>query len=104
MAYSEFAFQDLRDKLSLHLVQDASLFAAVEAVPVSAYLEATLQENVALALNINTEKARSEMIIAPMLIEVRKLLNRQVSLFSGVEFNVDASLGLTGVCDYITGK
>jgi hypothetical protein len=104
MAYSEFTFQDLRDKLSLHLVQDASLFAAVEAVPVSAYLEATLQENVALALNINTEKARSEMIIAPMLIEVRKLLNRQVSLFSGVEFNVDASLGLTGVCDYIISK
>jgi hypothetical protein len=59
-----------------------------------------LRENVALALNIHTEKARSEMIIAPMLIEVRKILNRQISLFSGVEFNVDASLGLTGVCDY----
>jgi hypothetical protein len=46
-----------------------------------------LQENVALALNINTEKARSEMIIAPMLIEVRKLLKKQVSIFSGIEFH-----------------
>ena len=44
------------------------------------------------------------MIIAPMLIEIRKILNRQISLFSGVEFNVDASLGLTGVCDYIISK
>src|SRR5215831_13648758 len=104
MSYSEFTFQSLRDKLSLHLVQDASLFAHIEAVAVSEYLETTLQENVALALNINTEKARSEMIIAPMLIEVRKILNRQISLFSGVEFNVDASLGLTGVCDYIISK
>ena len=104
MSYSEFTFQDLRDKLSLHLMQDASLFAHVEAVHVSAYLETTLQENVALAFNINTEKARSEMIIAPMLIEVRKILNRQISLFSGVEFHVDASLGLTGVCDYIISK
>ena len=104
MSYSEFTLQDLRTKLALHLAQDASLFAAVEAVQVSAYLEATLRENVALALNINTEKARSEMIIAPMLIEVRKTLHRQISLFSGVEFNVDASLGLTGVCDYIISK
>jgi hypothetical protein len=85
-------------------MQDASLFSHVEAVAVSEYLETTLQENVALALNINTEKARSEMIIAPMLIEVRKILKKQVSLFSGVEFQVDAALGLTGVCDYIMSK
>ena len=95
MSYSEF---------TLHLVQDTSLFATLEEVQVNAYLRTTLQENVALALNINTEKARSEMIIAPMLIEVRKILNRQISLFSGVEFPVDASLGLTGVCDYIISK
>jgi len=104
MSYSEFTFQSLRDILSLQLLQDASLFAAVEEVQVSAYLETTLRENVALALNINTEKARSEMIIAPMLIEVRKILHRQISLFSGVEFNVDAVLGLTGVCDFIISK
>src|SRR6266705_5564847 len=104
MSYSDFTFQSLRDKLALHLGQDASLFAHIEAVTISAYLQTTLQENVALALNINTEKARSEMIIAPMLIEIRKILNRQISLFSGVEFHVDASLGLTGVCDYLISK
>jgi hypothetical protein len=104
MPYSEFTFQSLRDKLALHLGQDASLFAHIEEVTVSEYLQTTLQENVALALNINTEKARSEMIIAPMLIEVRKILKKQVSLFSGVELQVDAALGLTGVCDYIISK
>lgn len=104
MSYSEFTFQGLRDKLSLHLMQDTSLFAHVEAVAISEYLQTTLQENVALALNINTEKARSEMIIAPMLIEIRKILKKRVSLFSGVEFQVDTALGLTGVCDYIISK
>ena len=104
MSYSEFTFQSLRDTLALHLRQDAALFAHIEEVAVSEYLQTTLQENVALALNINTEKARSEMIIAPMLIEVRKILHRQISLFSGIEFQVDASLGLTGVCDYIISK
>ena len=104
MSYSEFTFQSLRDTLSLHLMQDASLFAHVEEVTISEYLQTTLHENVALALNINTEKARSEMIIAPMLIEVRKIRNKQVSLFSGVELQVDAALGLTGICDYIISK
>src|SRR5262249_50406530 len=104
MSYSDFTFQSLRDTLGLHLGQDTSLFAHVEEVAVSEYLQTTLQENAALALNINTEKARSEMIIAPMLIEVRKILNKQVSLFSGVEFQVDTALGLTGVCDYVISK
>ena len=91
MSYSEFTFQSLRDKLSLHLMQDASLFAPIEEVTISEYLQTTLQENVALALNINTEKARSAMIIAPMLIEVRKILKKQVSLFSGVDLQVDVA-------------
>ena len=48
MSYSEFTFQSLRDKLSLQLMQGASLFAHVEAVAVSEYLQTILQENVAL--------------------------------------------------------
>ena len=41
------------------------------------------------------------MIVTPILIELRKLLNRRISLFSGVEFNVDKDKGLNGICDYI---
>jgi hypothetical protein len=36
-----------------------------------------------LALATGSEKARSELIIAPVLLEVRKILQRQISLFSG---------------------
>ena len=43
MSYREFTFQGLRDKLSLHLMQDASLFAHVEEVAVSEYLATTLR-------------------------------------------------------------
>nr|WP_293097461.1 hypothetical protein [Okeania sp. SIO2F4] len=38
------------------------------------------------------------MIIAPILIELRKILNNQISLFSGTEFNVDTTRGLNGTC------
>jgi hypothetical protein len=104
MSYSEFTFRDLREKLSLQVIQAGSLFASVAGVRISEYLTVTLEENVPLALNINTEKARAEMIIVPVLIELRKMAQRQISLFSGVEFNVDGILGLNGFCDYIISK
>jgi len=56
---------------------------------------------VPLAIAINTEKARSELIIANFLVELRKLFDHQVSLFSGIEFNVDKEKNLNGFCDFI---
>ena len=34
-------------------------------------------------------------------MEVRKTLKHKVSLFSGIEFNVDQEKGLNGFCDFI---
>jgi len=45
-------------------------------------LAETLAENIPLALGIDTEKARSEMIVTPILIELRKIFHREISLFS----------------------
>jgi hypothetical protein len=67
----------------------------------SDYLQQTLKEYLPLATAINTEKARSEFIIAPILAELRRQANYQISLFSGTEFNVDQEQGLSGYCDYI---
>lgn len=64
----------------------------------------TLADNVALAVAINTEKARSELIIAPILIEIRKLFDKKISFFSGVELNVDKERDLTGFCDFIISQ
>jgi len=78
-------------------------FAAVTPVEVSDFLTGMLAENVPLAVAISTEKARSEFIIAPVLLEARRKTQPRVSLFSGVEFNVDPSRGLTGTCDFLIG-
>ena len=43
----------------------------------------------------------SELIIAPILVELRKQTGRSISFFSGVDFTVDPTQGLNGVCDYI---
>lgn len=101
MAYSDFTLSEIKEKFQLTLEEYSDLFCDVGEAEISEFLSETLRENIPLALAIHTEKARSEMIIAPILIELRKILRRQISLFSGIEFNVDKEKGLNGVCDYI---
>lgn len=57
-----------------------------------------------MALAINTEKARSETIISPVIIEIKNMFTEEISLFSGVDFNVEPEQGLNGVCDFIISK
>jgi hypothetical protein len=82
MAYSDFKnLADVEQKFNITVSSSGSLFASVNKIQPSEQLGDILAENVSLALNINTEKARSELIIAPVLVEVRKLLNREISFF-----------------------
>ena len=101
MSYSNFTLDSLRERFHLQISSDKELFSQVEGVDVSHLLKETLRQNYSLAIAIHTEKARSEMIVAPVLIEVRRQLDNQVSLFSGVEFNVDPAQNLKGVCDFL---
>lgn len=101
MAYSNFTLDDIKKKFQLLLREDMDTFSHVETSTVSDTLQTILNEYVPLALAINTDKSRSEMMIAPILIEFRRIKGRQISLFSGLEFNVDAQQGLNGLCDFI---
>jgi hypothetical protein len=101
MAYSDFKLADLKRKFQLIIDDDADLFSTAPEVAVSPWLAETLQETMPLVLAINTEKVRSELIIAPILVELRKQTGRSISFFSGVDFTVDPGRGLNGVCDYI---
>jgi hypothetical protein len=104
MSYSEFTLAQVVEQFGLIVEERVDLFApAPQAVP-SPLLQANLDENVPLALALQTEKARSELIIAPILVEVRRQMKREVSLFSGVEFTVDAARGLNGVCDFLLSQ
>jgi hypothetical protein len=101
MSYSEFTLAKVKAIFNLITSEKAQLFANISEIKPSEYLCETLEYNLPLALASNSEKARSEMIITPILIEVKKKLESRVSLFSGVDFNVDQELGLNGFCDFI---
>lgn len=101
MAYSDFSLAKVKNNFGLTLDESRNLFTDTKPVLPSATLKTLLSDYIPLATSISTEKARSEFLIAPILAEVRRLLNNQISLFSGNEFNVDNQRGLQGFCDYI---
>ena len=104
MSYSDFTLDRVRKTFGLTISDKIDIFASVDEVECPPLLAELLRENVPLALASNTEKSRSEMIIAPILIAVRKYLNNQISLFSGIDFTVDSAQGLNGNCDFIISR
>jgi hypothetical protein len=102
MAYSDFTtLNKVQSEFDLTLLENRNLFSDIPTVKPSDHLTQILDEYLLLATAINTEKARSEFLIAPVLAEVRRQLKFQVGLFSGTEFDVDKDRGLSGYCDYL---
>lgn len=104
MSYSNFTMEDLKIKLGLVFIQDQTLFYETPVLEISEDLRKFLEKYKRLALAIDTEKARSEYIIAPLLGDLKMRYYKQISLFSGIEFNVDKEQGLSGRCDYIFSR
>jgi hypothetical protein len=106
MSYKNFTLEQIEEQFQIPIYNNENLFENVlrkdeKQVDLHPAFKKYLEYGVNLALAINTEKARSEMIIAPILMEIRRLSQDQVSLFSGIEFNVNSNQGLTGFCDFI---
>ncbi|MGD1698818.1 hypothetical protein [Dapis sp. BLCC M229] len=101
MPYSKFTIEELQKTFNLTIVETVGKFNNLPEIPPSQFLQEALQYYLPLAVAIGTEKARSELIIAPILFAIKKQLNNQISIFSGVEFNVDSEQGLNGFCDFI---
>ena len=101
MSYSNFTFDSVQETFDLGILQVIGIFAEAEPVVPSEYLSAGLAKKAPLAIAIGTEKAKSEMIVADILVELREHFEGSISLFSGVDFNVDAKNELTGVCDFL---
>jgi len=101
MAYSDFKTLNAALTAFDLTLQNQSGVDSTKPVAPSEMLKAQLREGVDLAVNNDTEKARSELIVSPILMEIRRQLNSSISLFSGVTLNVDIGNGLNGECDFI---
>ena len=101
MPYSSFTLDTVEETFQLEEIGAAGIFADSEPVEPSALLAQSLAKKAPLAKAIGTEKAKSELIVADILVELREHFERRISLFSGIEFNVDAENDLSGVCDFV---
>ena len=104
MSYEEFNLEQISSDFGLVIEENIELFADIQEVQLDEFFLRYLHNNIPLAVAISTEKAKSEMILAPILIELRRMLNNQISLFSGVKFNVDSTRGLNGFCDFLISR
>lgn len=101
MAYSNFTLEEVLRTFQLETVESIGIFSNVDPVAPSAAFAVELEKKVPVAAAINTEKARSELIVANVLFELLEQFDRRISFFSGIDFNVDPENGLTGVCDFL---
>ena len=101
MTYDKFTIDLVKEKLEIELTETNDMFAGISPVKPSELCQGVLERYVWLALPMGTDKAKSELILAPLLAELREQMNHQVSLFSGNDFTVDRKAGLSGCCDFI---
>lgn len=98
MAFRDFTFPNVVHELGLTMSQ-ADLFGSV--APLDLSEEFLVRIRRCADLGVLTEKARSEFIIAPLLLELKLRFWDKFGLFAGAGLDVDASRGLNGVCDFI---
>ena len=101
MSYSNFTLESVVTKFELEKTESIGIFAEIEPITPSDYLTTGLAKKVPLAAAIGTEKARSELIVADVLVELCEKFDYRISFFSGIDFNVDFENDLTGVCDFL---
>jgi len=96
-SYSSFTIADIKN-LGIKAISQ-SLFSNIHPVSPSDFLIQHLTNYQGLPLE--SEKAKSEALIIPIINEIRLKNLKKITFFSGYQFNVDAKRGLKGFCDFL---
>jgi hypothetical protein len=98
MPYNRFTLTKLKKDFGLDQ-KKVELFKSVAEIQPSDKLEFDIEEGSLMPRN--TEKARSENLVNPILKELYRRNKTKMTLFSGYGLNVDKKKGLNGNCDCI---
>lgn len=104
MPYSKFTLSKAVDDFQLTIAEGARFLPEIDPIEPTPLLRDTLKETLPWAIAVSSEKARSEGIINPVLLEVKRQLQGQISVFSGEEFNVQPEVDLTGYVDFLISR
>jgi hypothetical protein len=104
VGYSDFTVGKVKKAFGLTTVEGNRFLPEIAPFEPSSVLIDFLAEAFPLASMLKSEKAKSEFLIGPVLLEVRKKLGHKISLFSGEDFTVNPAAGLSGVCDFLISQ
>jgi hypothetical protein len=100
MAYSDLTLRELEKRYTLLQKREKLFSDDIPQMQPSMYLLNDLNE--AKEFPMFSEKAKSELMITPILKEIKRNNKDKITIFSGFTFNVNESL--TGICDYLFTK
>ncbi len=100
-SYSDYTLDHLKDICGVDN-QQMGLNLQGKLIEPSDWLKLSLAKSKLVPLN--TEKAKSELLIMPVLMELLSLMPQKFNLFSGNSFEVDVSKALRGRCDFLLTK
>jgi hypothetical protein len=104
MAFCDFTYPEVLTTFGLTSEPAFSLFGHVPPVAPSPELQNRLTLGAPLAVLLNTEKARSEGMISPIIIEFWSRYKGRAGVYSGNMFDADTSAGLCGFCDFLISR
>ena len=104
MPYRKFTLPQVVDNFQLTLVEGDRFLRDIPPVQPSSLLADILKDTLPWAIAVSSDKARSEGIINPVLLEVKRQLAGKISVFSGEEFSVQPDVDLTGYVDFLISR
>lgn len=100
MAYSDYTLSEIEKQFGI-ISERKRLFDTIVTIEnISDWLKYSL--HLLEELPVKSEKAKSEMIVMPILVEMRAKNNKFFTIYSGDMLNVDKKL--KGECDFILAK
>lgn len=103
MPYHTFTLETVTRQFELNILDVPFCESLPSADPQPEFLT-IFQQWFQLAQGPQSAKAKSELLVSPILAEVVQLTQQRVRLFSGEELNVDIDRDLDGVVDFLLSK
>ncbi len=100
-SYRYYKLANLAEVCNINQKEVSDLLTPFPNIVPSDLLQASLKRN--LRIPMKNKKAKSELIVMPILVEMWDI-NQRFKPFSGLTFNIEASKGLKGVCDFLVSS
>lgn len=99
MAYSNFSLKSIKNLFGFQEISIPLFSDDIPTIQASSWLLEAMKK--AQRMGMISEKVRSELLVMPILLELKTINEDRFSIFSGANLDADSENGLNGECDFI---